>query len=162
MVLLPKEEAMKITAEYVERIDLVKLFESGRHEDVLIKLPEFEAEGDHEMKDLFKEQGIRTVFTDDADFSAASGVPLKAESVRHKVKIMLDRKGTKAVAVTAMFAVAGCLPDFEEKRVILDRPFVYAIVHRDIGLPVFVGIINQLEDMGPVEYIDLDEFYSEE
>ena len=75
---------------------------------------------------------------------------------------MLDRKGTKAVAVTAMLAVAGCLPDFEEKRVIFDRPFVYAIVHRVTGLPVFVGIINQLEDMGPVEYIDFDEFYSEE
>ena len=40
---------------------------------------------------------------------------------------------------------AGCAPDFDTiKEVTLDRPFVYAIMNKQYGLPVFVGMVNQL------------------
>ena len=41
---------------------------------------------------------------------------------------------------------AGCLPPEEKKKVILNRPFVFAIVHGGTGLPVFTGIVNHLEE----------------
>lgn len=33
-----------------------------------------------------------------------------------------------------------------KKEVILDRPFVFAIVHNDTGLPVFAGVVNHIKE----------------
>lgn len=66
------------------------------------------------------------------------------DAIIHKARIEADRKGTKAAAVTAMFAVAGCAPSFDLKNVELTRPFIYAIMHNETGLPVFTGIVNKL------------------
>ncbi len=87
------------------------------------------------------------IFTDHADFSNMSTERLKLDSIIHKAKIEVNRQGTQAAAVTAGFGFAGCIPDFDEiKEVILDRPFAYAIIHNETGLPVFVGTVNTLPD----------------
>ena len=64
----------------------------------------------------------------------------------HKAHIELDRKGTKAAAVTAAMLTCGCALVFEDetKYVTLDRPFVYAIMHNETGLPIFTGVVNKL------------------
>lgn len=68
---------------------------------------------------------------------------LKVDSIVHKAHIEVDRKGTKAAAVTMAFVVAGCAPLGGFKSVVLNRPFVYAIMNRETKLPVFAGIYNQ-------------------
>ena len=40
----------------------------------------------------------------------------------------------------------GSLPPEEAKEVILNRPFVFAILHRTMNIPVFIGIVNHLEE----------------
>ena len=70
---------------------------------------------------------------------------LKVDSIIHKAHIEVDRKGTKAAAVTMAFVVAGCAPSMDFKSVCLDRPFVYAIMDTETGLPVFTGIYNQAD-----------------
>ena len=56
------------------------------------------------------------------------------------------KKILAVLALVAMFAMmfAGCAPDFEVPIVRLDRPFIYAIMHNETGLPVFTGIVNKL------------------
>ena len=79
------------------------------------------------------------------DFSNMSSADLKADSILHKAHIEVDRKGTKAAAVTSMVVVPGCAPmEREYEEVCLDRPFVYAIMNNKTGLPVFTGITNQI------------------
>jgi serpin B len=41
-------------------------------------------------------------------------------------------------------AYGGCTLSFEYKVVNLDRPFVYAIMHNESGLPVFTGVIRKM------------------
>lgn len=110
-------------------------------------MPEFTCEFDENMTSLFQELGMKTVFTEKADFSPFATDWLKAKAIIHKAHIEVDRKGTKAAAVSGIAGDAGALPDFdiEYKTVKLDRPFVYAIVYNDSGLPVFVGTINHLD-----------------
>ena len=56
----------------------------------------------------------------------------------------MDRKGTKAAAITIAEAVElGEPPEYE--KVILDRPFIYAIMHNETGLPVLAGVYNRKE-----------------
>ena len=40
--------------------------------------------------------------------------------------------------------IAGYALSEEPKRVILDRPFVYAIIEEESGLPVFIGTVEAL------------------
>ena len=69
------------------------------------------------------------------------------ESIIHKAHFEVDRKGTKAAAVIMGVVCAGCAPMMEDfKTICLDRPFVYAIVHNETGLPVFAGIMNKATD----------------
>ena len=92
---------------------------------------------------------MKEAFTDDADFSlmredTEDAEDLKIGDVLHKTHIELDRMGTKAAAATAVFAErAGATPDEREKReVILDRPFLYALVDTSTGTPLFFGMVN--------------------
>jgi serpin B len=107
-------------------------------------MPEFTADFDEKMNDYCQNAGIQTAFTDHADFSPMSTSALKVGQIAHKAKIEVSRHGTKAVAVT-FSGFVGCAPrvlEFREVR--LTRPFVYAIVHTEIGIPVFAGIENRI------------------
>ena len=84
------------------------------------------------------------IFTPGADISPMTDEWAKAEGIIHKAHIEVDRKGTKAAAVTAMVMPADCAPDFDIPFVRLDRPFIYAVMNNETGLPVFVGIVNKL------------------
>ena len=60
------------------------------------------------------------------------------------MRLDVDRKGTKAAAITIAEAVAlGEPPEYE--KVILDRPFIYAIMHNETGLLVLAGVYNRKE-----------------
>ena len=65
--------------------------------------------------------------------------------ILHKTHIEVDRKGTKAAAVTAveMDLAMAALP-MEEHYITLDRPFVYAIVENETGYPMFLGTQNSM------------------
>jgi len=67
--------------------------------------------------------------------------------ILHKTHIEVDRKGTKAAAVTAvqMEMCAADMPVEEVKTVRLDRPFVYAVVDNATGYPVFFGVQNSMQ-----------------
>lgn len=119
---------------------------------VYAEIPEFKYDYKTKLGDQLKDMGMEIAFSDYADFSGmlASGLPeLKIAEVIHKTHIEVDRKGTKAAAVTVV-EMEKCSAIREENprktvKVILDRPFVYAIVNSGTGLPVFLGTVNSVE-----------------
>ena len=63
--------------------------------------------------------------------------------VIHKTYIEVDRKGTKAAAATAVVMTEKCIAEPDPARyVTCDRPYAYAIVDKDTGLPVFLGTVE--------------------
>lgn len=146
VALLPKKGEGAISEEDIQGID-PDSFRVNPDAIVSVTMPEFTCSFDEEMTPLFQELGIKTVFTEKADFAPLSSAWLKAQSIIHKAYIEVDRKGTKAVAVSFLPGEAGCLPTNEFRDIKIDRPFVYAIVHNDTGLPIFVGTINHLETL---------------
>ena len=109
-------------------------------------MPEFAIDSTIELKNFFQKIGICKIFENDADFGGIlTNDPVKADSIIQKAAIRVDSNGTKAAAVTEMVCVAGCAPDFNDSaQVYLDRPFIYAIIDREYGLPVFCGVVNRL------------------
>ncbi|MCR5837571.1 MAG: serpin family protein [Lachnospiraceae bacterium] len=146
MALLPKNKAnVSLLIKSLEKINFTKLYSQSSRKKVYVTMPEFKYSFSNELTDFCKRHGINELFTPAADFSPMCSAPLMADSILHKAYIELDRKGTKAAAVTGMVVVAGCAPMMEDyKEVILDRPFVYAIIHNKTGLPIFTGITNKL------------------
>ena len=146
MALLPKQEGSAALQSAVEQTVFTNLYRSGRRAIVETVMPEFSFEYSRELRPLCKALGMKEIFTDQADFSPICLDPLTMTSIQHKTLIEVNRHGTRAAAATMGEMILGCLPPEETKKVILDRPFVFAIVHDGTGLPVFTGAVNHLKE----------------
>ncbi|MBO6107883.1 MAG: Ig-like domain-containing protein [Eubacterium sp.] len=119
--------------------------------DVHTRIPEFAYDYSNELNAPLKEMGIKNAFDEDADFSSMAETKsgaLYIDKVIHKTHIELDRNGTKAAAVTdvSMSDTTSLEPDPKKSiDIFLDRPFIYAIIERDTGIPVFMGVLNTLK-----------------
>ena len=113
-------------------------------------IPEFKYDYKTKLSDQLKDMGMEIAFSDYADFSGmlASGKKeLKIGDIIHKTHIEVDREGTKAAAVTVveMDKCEACISPIDPVFINLDRPFVYAIVDNETGVPVFLGVENNMQ-----------------
>ena len=149
LALLP-EEGIRVE-DYIASLngeDFLALYDNRMYQDVLVEIPEFTYDYDTELKDSLSAMGIEEAFEPGADFSNMAETSLYISRVLHKTHIQVDRAGTKAAAVTAveMSKTSDVEMDVTEPpKVYLNRPFVYAIVDTETGLPVFLGAVNTIE-----------------
>ncbi len=108
-------------------------------------LPEFKVNFEAELTDVLKSMGINRAFDPaKADFSQLSNMskPFVSE-VKHSAFIEIGPQGAKAGAATvAEMKDSSALVDVKEVK--LDRPFMFVICDNESGLPVFVGIVNNV------------------
>lgn len=150
--LLPNEETT--ISEYLDLLsaeNLQKLLTDFRYCEVTAAVPKFKYECDFSLTDTLKTFGVKDAFDRfKADFSkmAEINVPnynLYINDVLQKTFIEVNEKGTKAGAVTSFHMNLGCnAAGPPEKRVILDRPFVYMIVDNENYLPIFMGVLTDI------------------
>ena len=111
-------------------------------------MPKFSYDYGIEMSDALKALGMTVLFDAElADFSGlghSSDGNIYISRVLHKAYIAVDEKGTKAGAATAIEAPAAGVWE-DRRRVILDRPFVYAIIDNAAGLPIFIGAVTDIQ-----------------
>ena len=153
MAILPNDEDISLQ-EFLENFDgedYMEFYESRSGEEVKTLLPAFTFDYDIELTDVLKEMGMEDAF--DADAADFSGMFVELtedvwiDQVIHKTHVELDENGTRAAAATAVIMNETCaMPEEQPKRVILDRPFVFAIVDTETGLPVFLGGVNSVEE----------------
>ena len=84
---------------------------------------------------------MRTLFTDQADLApllgkAAAGT--QVDDVYHSATIVIDETGGEAAAATAATIQAKSF-QLPPPACAVDRPFVFAVVHKGTGAPLFVG-----------------------
>lgn len=153
LAMLPNEDVDIV--DYVSQLTGGKLIETYNNREylgngnVIVGIPEFTYHYDRELSEEFKNLGVTDAFDGDkADFSnmgSSNNGNLCIGRVLHKTYISLDRNGTKAAASTAVEVLTeGCAEPDRVETVILDRPFYFAIVDCDTGLPVFMGVLNSV------------------
>ncbi len=133
--------------------DFLKLYDKRETVNVEIsaKMPHFSFDCSIEMADVLKKMGMPIAFNGAlADFDGMGHSELGnifIDRVIQKTHIDLDNSGTRAAAVTAVIMVPECdAPDnIKYYRVELDRPFVYAIVDTQAGLPIFLGVCDNIK-----------------
>ena len=121
----------------------------GDRYEVNTVIPHFSFDCSLSMAGVLGEMGIKDAFSPfAADFSGmgeSTNGALHISDVLHKTHIELDNKGTKAAAVTGVVVKAtGMSLPATVKNVVLDRPFVYAIIDTQTGLPVFLGVCENI------------------
>lgn len=155
LAILPKEKisANDFMAEFTAD-DYRKFYDSKTDKwDVRTIIPKFSYDYEYLMNDTLKEMGADDAFSpDDADFSNIAELKdenLYISKVIHKTHIELDQYGTKAAAATVveMDRAMAVADPVEYKEVYLDRPFAYAIIDLETGVPVFIGTVNSVDGM---------------
>ena len=115
---------------------------------VITGLPEFEYDFGTNVNEPLQEMGMTRAFQSGiADFYGMTDDErgLYIGKVIHKTHIEVTPVGTRAGAATVVAMEAGAALDPEPpKEVILNRPFVYAIVDTKTSLPVFIGTVNSI------------------
>lgn len=122
--------------------ELIQLPQEDTH-FLRLSLPKFEAEWKGELNEVLAGLGLELAFDDtQADFSRLGDNPngYFISQVIHAAKIEVHEKGTEAAAATIVADAAGAAEPPEGVRLDFDRPFLYGIVDRENGLPLFLGI----------------------
>lgn len=111
---------------------------------VITQMPLFSCDSQLELSGMLASMGMTDAFTDKADFSAlgySENGTITISRVLHRTHITVDANGTKAGAATAVELKDGAAMPGNPREVLLNRPFVYLIVQRATGLPVFIGTV---------------------
>lgn len=115
---------------------------------VAAALPKFSYDYRIKMNEALKIMGMPRAFSSrEADFSKlgqSSRGNIFIGEVLHKTFIQVDERGTKAGAVTKVEMKDEAY--IETKSVVLDRPFVFAIIDNASNLPLFIGALAEIGD----------------
>lgn len=149
-VLLPNEEVE--LDEYIASLDggaLYDLLNNPQEMTVQTAIPKFETAYSAELNDVLAEMGMPDAFNPDrADFSRMGDTKtdmLYISRVLHKTFLSVTPRGTRAGAASLVEMEFGGSPPAATKQVILDRPFVYMILDRQTGVPLFLGVLRDTE-----------------
>ena len=148
--LLPEKD--RSIDDFVENLSGEKfdeLFQNISYDYVVhTKIPKFEIEYGKNLQEPIKTMGLKNAFEPDADFSLMTDEKeIYISDIIHKTYMKVDEKGTKAAAVTAV-KTESAMENPEEpkyKDVILNRPFVYGIIDLETMMPVFTGVMNNID-----------------
>lgn len=147
VALLPEEGAdildyvASLTADRLNRI-----LQSRQTEKVDVCLPKFTFSGDYRLNETLKAMGMPLAFDPKkADFARVfndGGVYL--DVFKQKTMIEVSEAGTVAAGASGGIMAPGT-SDFDPKTVYLDRPFVYMILDTETNLPLFLGVLTDIQ-----------------
>ncbi|MBP5492766.1 MAG: serpin family protein [Clostridiales bacterium] len=149
MTILPNDESIDIN-EFIADMTPAEYWAFWESQDdsleVLTFMPQFKSEYEIQLPDILQDMGITDAFdAGKADFSNLCKTPVFISEVIHKTYIDVNKDGTQAAAATAVsMREAASLSITTERIVSCDRPFAYAIVDLDTGLPVFLGTVEKV------------------
>lgn len=119
---------------------IVKSLKSADAKSGNVSFPKWKSASDVEIDKVLAAMGMKTAFTDSANFSKMSAEPLAIDSASQKTFIEVNEKSTEAAATTVFGMRATGMPqvDFD---VSFDRPFLYAIWDTATGTLLFLGAL---------------------
>ncbi len=133
--------------------DFAKMLEEKERAVVETAIPQFSYEYEDSFVNELKALGMKDAFNSSAANFAGLGRSslgnIYISNILHKTFIEVSPAGTKAGAATAVeleCESAEMIVDAKIYEVFLDRPFVYAITDMENGLPIFLGVLGNIEE----------------
>ena len=121
------------------------LLAGAARQRVALSLPKFRQRGGFGLIPVLRQLGIEDAFTEAADFSGITAQErLFISAVVHQAYIDVDEQGTEAAAATAIgMRPMAMRQEPDPIRMVVDRPFLFAIIDTATGLPLFLGQVTR-------------------
>ncbi|RWS24413.1 hypothetical protein B4U80_13223 [Leptotrombidium deliense] len=134
-----KDGLAKILQEY-SLVEVLKVIAEMKETLVQLNLPRFEYDYQIDLNEILPKMGFNLK-------TALQGIDarLQVDQALHKAKIRTDNAGTEAAAVTVLSAVPYSAPA-TPVQIDVTHPFLYAIVELQTYTPLFVGVVNKLNN----------------
>ncbi|MBN2766122.1 MAG: serpin family protein [Paludibacteraceae bacterium] len=140
-VMLPAEG--KTTDELLAELDAAKwqnIQDGMSSREVQVFMPRLKVENKFKLKQTLADMGMPVSFTEMADFTGISDIPIMISDVIHKTYVTVDEDGTEAAAVTAVEFEFTSMPEHKEFNV--NKTFVFVISEKSTGVILFAGKIG--------------------
>ena len=114
---------------------------------VRLSLPKLTLEGSYDLTQPLKDLGLTAAFAggDFGPMGTCAKGPLALSRVIQKTYLRVDEEGTEAAAVTGAVVEATAALDPEEPiELTFDRPFLCCLWNGEIGQPLFLTVVNEL------------------
>lgn len=113
-------------------------------QEVVVKLPIFEAKYNTDITDALMAIGGEELFSKTGDVQIFKSLSLSTPpNMKQIANISVDEEGAEAAAVTSF--IDGATPNHPQPLYLtFDRPFIYGIIERSTGMPLFIGEIVEL------------------
>jgi serpin B len=138
----PGEAAIGLTDRSIEGV--IENLDRTEPEEIALSMPRFKTEFTVDLVPAFVDLGMTLAFDEDrADFAGITenrnGIHIS--QIQHKALIEANEAGTEAAAATAVEvskrSVRPAIFSF-----LIDRPFLYLIIHKPTGAILFVGRLS--------------------
>ncbi|WP_373233361.1 serpin family protein [Cohnella sp.] len=144
VILLPDEVEGIVSLQEMLAEDTTRLTKPFEKRPGRVELPRVHIEYEASLKESLRTIGMKEAFIPiRADFSSIAPTPpnLFINNVTHKTFLEITEQGTVAAAATTVEMLAGSAPAEAPFHMIMNRPFVLAIVDHDTDSILFVGTI---------------------
>ncbi|WP_435320319.1 serpin family protein [Haloarchaeobius sp. TZWSO28] len=143
VVVLPPEGEFEAFEQSLDSVGLHSLFDALESRAGRVVLPKFTFGSKVGLSQALKDLGMPDAFDPmQADFSglleSGEGEQLAITDVLHESFVAVDEKGTEATAATGVVVGTTSAP-LDPFEFVADRPFLFAIRHRETDSVVFLG-----------------------
>ncbi len=111
--------------------------------DVDLSIPCFTLEAGEELLEPLKEIGLKNGADSATAFEGLTALPQEISRIVQKTYLRVDEEGTEAAAATGVVTVTAAMPRGEPEKLVLDRPFIFALRDRQTGLILMSGYIGK-------------------
>ena len=156
--LLPKKKnGISELDSHLSKLDLDDIRSSARIEMVNLAIPKFKMDNEYSLKEPLSQLGLKSAFTEHANFNGIAKEPLYIEKVLHKAHFEIDEEEVKAAATTlAVMRIRGTTPPPKNIDFIANHPFVFLIIDNKTNTILFIGkFVNQEMKQGPLGNVDI-------
>jgi len=141
----PKEASPTAEIRKFEPKDWEAAMLTGELVDVNLGLPKFKFSNTFDLQPPIQRLGAKKIFTrgDFTPMDPTDSLTNVSQAIQ-KTFIEVDESGTKAAAATGISVESKSAAPEPRQRIdfVLDRPFGFIIFHRESGLPVFIGTVD--------------------
>lgn len=147
-IILPDSEiSVSQCIEQLSQTRFTAALEKMSLEELMVSLPKFDLDFNHQLIDIMKQLGIVDVFdSEKADLSKMGGGYDDAyvNKAFQLSRIKVEESGTEAAAVTAVVVAEKAVMPGEAIEFNVNRPFAYIIRDKQTGTILFVGKVESL------------------
>jgi serpin B len=146
MILLPKTNLDDMLSK-MTAADLTGYVKDNMNSETKAKLtlPRVNLSYNASLNDTLKVLGLKSAFDpNQANFGGMTKTDsnLYISKVTHMTYLAIDEKGTEAAAATAVQMCGSAAPPSKENTIVVDHPFLTAIVNNESGAVLFVGAVT--------------------